>query len=267
MADGSGSEQVLVDRSGAVATITLNRPNRGNALTAELKTALVEAVSEVAADAAVRAVVLTGAGGSFCVGQDLAEHAEALRQDAATAFDTIDQHYAPIVSGLATMPKPVLAAINGTCVGAGLGLALACDLRLAAEGAKLATAFTGIGLTCDSGLSATLVRAVGAAHASELILLGEVFAAEQAASWGLVSRVVPAGQLADAAAELAARLAAGPTLAYAESKRLIADSVAPALADTLRAEAAAQRRLGESADHRGAVEAFLGKQKPVFDGR
>jgi 2-(1,2-epoxy-1,2-dihydrophenyl)acetyl-CoA isomerase len=161
----------------------------------------------------------------------------------------------------------VLAAINGTCVGAGLGLALACDLRLAAEGAKLATAFTGIGLTCDSGLSATLVRAVGAAHASELILLGEVFTAEQAVGWGLVSRTVPADELAATAGDLAARLAAGPTLAYAESKRLIASAVNPPLADTLRAEADAQRRLGMSADHAGAVEAFLSKQKPAFDGR
>ena len=184
-----------VERSGAVVTITLDRPDRGNALTAQLKTELLDAVTEAAADSEVRAVVLTGAGKAFCAGQDLAEHAVALQTDPATAFDTIERHYAPIVNTLATMPKPVVAAINGACAGAGLGLALACDLRLAAAGARLSTAFTAIGLTCDSGLSATLVRAVGAARASELILLAEPFTAEQAAQWGVVTQVVPAEEL------------------------------------------------------------------------
>ena len=151
--------------------------------------------------------------------------------------------------------------------GAGLGLALACDLRIAAAGARLATAFTAIGLTCDSALSATLVRAVGAARASELILLGEPFTAEQAAEWGVVSRVVDAAELAGAAAELGARLAAGPTLAYAESKRAIGAAVQPPLGDVLAAEAAAQGRLGRSRDHADAVDAFLAKRKPEFHGR
>ena len=127
MSEGSGAAPVLlVDRAGAVTTITLNRPDRGNALTAELKIAAARrAVIAAGDDAEVRAVVLTGAGRAFCAGQDLAEHAAALADDPATAFATIEQHYAPIVNVLATMPKPVLAAINGTCVGAGLGLALA----------------------------------------------------------------------------------------------------------------------------------------------
>jgi 2-(1,2-epoxy-1,2-dihydrophenyl)acetyl-CoA isomerase len=218
----------------------------------------------------VRAVVITGAGRAFCAGQDLAEHAAAVERDPASAFATIEQHYTPLVTALATMPKPVLAAINGTCVGAGLGLALAADLRIAAAGARLATAFTAIGLTCDSGLSASLVRAVGASRASELILLGEPFTAEQAAAWGIVSTLVDSADdaaFADATAELAARLAAGPTLAYAASKQLIAAAVRPPLAEVLAAEAAAQQRLGRTRDHVDAVTAFLDKRQPTFGGR
>jgi len=268
VAEGSGTAPVLrIERAGAVATITLNRPDRGNALTTTMKSELLDALTHAGADAGVRAVVLTGAGNAFCAGQDLAEHTAALDHDPASAFVTIERHYAPIVVMLTTMPKPVLAAINGTCVGAGLALALACDLRIAAAGARLATAFTAIGLTCDSALSATLVRAVGAARASELILLGEPFTAEQAAEWGVVSRVVDAAELAGAAAELGARLAAGPTLSYAESKRLISAAVQPPLGDVLAAEAAAQSRLGQSRDHADAVAAFLAKRKPEFHGR
>ncbi|WP_027936594.1 enoyl-CoA hydratase/isomerase family protein [Amycolatopsis sp. ATCC 39116] len=262
MADESTSDVVSVSREGAVATVTMLRP----ALTGELKTELRDALELVASDETVRAVVLTGAGRAFCVGQDLAEHADALRADPATAFATIDDHYNPIVTTLATMPKPVVAAVNGTCVGAGLGFALACDLRVTADTAKFGTAFTGIGLTSDSGLSASLARAVGAARASELVLLGETFTAAQAAEWGIAGRVVPADEVAATAADLAARLAAGPTRAYAEAKRALAASWGAPLPEVLRLEGEAQARLGLTDDHRGAVEAFLSKSKPVFQG-
>jgi 2-(1,2-epoxy-1,2-dihydrophenyl)acetyl-CoA isomerase len=267
--DGADEARAVlrVERSGAVVTIVLDRPDRGNALTAQLKDELLDALAAAGADGDVRAVVLTGAGKAFCAGQDLAEHAAALQADPASAFDTIAHHYAPIVTALATMPKPVVAAINGACAGAGLGLALACDLRLAAAGARLSTAFTAIGLTCDSGLSATLVRAVGAARASELILLAEPFTAEQAASWGVVTAVVAAEELPAAAAELAGRLASGPTLAYAAAKQAIAAAVEPPLDAVLRSEGEAQRRLGGTADHNDAVEAFLAKRRPAFHGR
>ena len=214
----------------------------------------------------MRAVVLTGTGRVFCAGQDLGEHAEALQQDPARAFDTLEEHYNPIVRALTGTPKPVIAAINGTCAGAGLSLALACDLRLAAAGAKLATAFTAIGLSFDSGLSASLARAVGSARAGELILLGEPFTAEQALEWGLVGRVVPADELAGEAAALAARLADGPTLAYAAAKRTMADAWGRPLADVLRAETEAQVALGGTADHAEAVDAFLHKRSPRFTG-
>jgi 2-(1,2-epoxy-1,2-dihydrophenyl)acetyl-CoA isomerase len=258
---------VTLERDGAVAVVTLNRPERRNALTVELKEALHEALAEVAADADVRAVVLAGSGKSFCVGQDLGEHVESLRGNASTSFDTVERHYNPIVRLIATMPKPVVCAINGGAVGAGLGFAMACDLRVAAEGATFATAFSAIGLTADSGLSATLTHSLGAARATELLLLGESFDAAQALASGLVRAVVPGEEVLGAALTLAQKLAAGPTLAYAEIKKAVAVGAVSDLDTVLAAEAAGQARLGVTSDHREAVEAFLEKRKPLFEGR
>ena len=254
-------------RDPAVAVVTLNRPAKRNALTTELKEALRDALQQVAEDAGVRAVVLTGSGKSFCVGQDLGEHVQALEADAATAFDTVGKHYNPIVTALATMPKPVIAAINGGAVGAGLGFALACDLRVAADTATFATAFSAIGLTADSGLSASLVHSLGAARATELLLLGESFDAAQAQASGLVRAVVGVEDVLETALELARRLAAGPTAAYAEIKKAVAIGAVSSLDTVLEAEGAAQARLGTTRDHRAAVDAFLNKQRPTFEGR
>jgi 2-(1,2-epoxy-1,2-dihydrophenyl)acetyl-CoA isomerase len=251
----------------AVAVLTLNRPARYNALTVELKTALLAAVRELAAADDVRALVITGSGRAFCVGQDLGEHAEALRADAASAFDTVTEHYNPIVLGLADLPFPVVAAINGPCVGAGLGFAMTCDLRIAAAGLKFSTAFVGIGLTADSGLSASLAHAVGVPRAKELLLLNETFTAEDAANWGLVRSVVPAEEVLPAALELARRLAAGPTKAYAEVKRGVHLGAVSDLPTVLAEEGAAQARLAVTQDHVSAVDAFLGKRTPEFRGR
>jgi 2-(1,2-epoxy-1,2-dihydrophenyl)acetyl-CoA isomerase len=256
-------EPVAYAVDGAVATITMRTPSLGLAA----KQMLLAAVTEAAGDDGIRAVVLTGTGRVFTAGQDLGEHADALRAAGPAAFDTIAAHYNPLVTTLATMAKPVLAAINGTCAGAGLGLALACDLRIAALGARFTTAFTGIGLTPDSGLSASLSRAVGTARASELIMLPAPFTAEDALSWGIVGRVVPAPELATTAQEVAAGLAAGPTLAYATVKRAIRQAWASPWPDVLTAEAKDQAALGATADHRGAVDAFLGKRRPEFTGR
>ncbi|TQS42911.1 enoyl-CoA hydratase/isomerase family protein [Cryptosporangium phraense] len=254
--------EVEVDRLGAVAVVTLNRPKRRNALDAATKAQLRAGLQDVADDASVRAVLLTGAGDGFCVGQDLAEHADALRADPAHAFDTVERDYAPIVRLLATMDKPVVAGVNGTCVGAGLALALACDLRVFAEDATLATAFSAIGLTCDSGLSASLAAAIGASRARELVLRGSTFTPAEAVAWGVSGTVVPRADVEATARALAAELAAGPTAAYAATKRLFAGGLEAALA----AEAREQAALGVSSDHRAAVEAFLTKQKPTFAG-
>jgi 2-(1,2-epoxy-1,2-dihydrophenyl)acetyl-CoA isomerase len=253
---------VTVERDGAVASVILPGP----ALSLAVKEGLLSSLRSVADDESVRAVMLTGTGRAFCVGQDLAEHAAALGQDPATALETVREHYNPIVTMLTTMAKPVVAAVNGTCVGAGLGLVLACDFAVVAEGAVLGTAFTGIGLTCDSGLSVTLPAAVGMPRARALMLRPTTFTAEQAVSWGLPFELVPADQVRATAASLAAALAAGPTAAYAETKRLLVDGASRPFADSLAAEGAAQRRLGTTADHANAVRAFLAKEKPTFQG-
>ncbi|GAA1833579.1 MULTISPECIES: enoyl-CoA hydratase/isomerase family protein [Pseudonocardia] len=251
----------------SVAVVTLNRPAKYNALTVELKEALLAAAVEVAADETVRAVVLTGAGKAFCVGQDLGEHAAALDADPVDALGTVRRHYNPLIRALNEAPKPVVAAINGPCVGAGLGIALATDLRIAAEGLKFATAFTGIGLSTDSGLAASLAHAVGVSRATELVLLNEQFTAEDARNWGLVRDVVPADEVLGTALELARRLAAGPTRAYAEVKGALRFGAVNELPAVLEYEADAQVRLSTTRDHQQAVSDFLAKKKPVFEGR
>jgi 2-(1,2-epoxy-1,2-dihydrophenyl)acetyl-CoA isomerase len=256
-------EIVTIAVADAVGIVTLRAP----ALTRKAKEQLLAGLRQLSGDDSVRAVVLTGSGKVFCAGQDLGEHAAALDAGPASAFETLADHYHPVVLALAGMPKPVVAAINGTCAGAGISLALACDIRVCSDAARFATAFTGIGLTADSGLSATLARAVGAARASELILLAEPFTARQALEWGLVGRLADPGSVLSQATELATRLAAGPTRAYAEAKKAIAAAALPALEDVLPSEQAAQSRLGQTADHKGAVAAFLAKRRPEFHGQ
>jgi 2-(1,2-epoxy-1,2-dihydrophenyl)acetyl-CoA isomerase len=253
---------VTIERAEAVASVILPGP----ALNLAVKDGLLESLLAIAADEQIRAVVLSGTGRAFSVGQDLAEHAAALDKDPATALDTVREHYNPIVTALMTMPKPVVAAVNGTCVGAGLGLVLACDFVVMAEAAVLGTAFTGIGLTCDSGLSVTLPAAVGMQRARALLLRPATFSAQDAVSWGLPFELVPADQVRPTATALAATLAAGPTAAFAETKQLLVDGASRPLADSLAAEGAAQRRLGMTADHKNAVRAFLAKEKPTFQG-
>lgn len=261
------SDTVLVDTSGAVATITLNRPDGMNALTLEAKEALLAAVSTAAADEAVRAVVLTGTGRAFCVGQDLREHAELIATGDPAPLSTVKQHYNPLITLLATMPKPVVAAINGTAAGAGLGIACACDFRIGAAGSRYTTAFTGIGLTADSGLSWSLPRLVGSGRAAALLMLAEPFTSEQALEMGILNACVAPEQVLPAATELAQRLAAGPTSAYAAVKESVLYGADASLADALAREDELQTRAGATEDHANAVRSFLAKTPPVFTGR
>lgn len=261
------TEIVVYEVSDGVATVTLNRPAAMNALDVALKTALAGALRRAADDNDVRAVLLTGNGRAFCVGQDLREHLALLDAGDPAPLSTVRDHYNPLVRAITELPKPVLAAVNGVAAGAGLGLALACDLRLAADSASFTTAFTRIGLTADSGLSWTLPRVVGLTRATELLLLSEVLDADRALADGLVHRVLPAAQLAAAAGELAQRLAAGPTVAYAAVKAALAFGASHDLASTLELEADLQGRCGVSADHAEGVAAFVGKRPPEFTGR
>jgi 2-(1,2-epoxy-1,2-dihydrophenyl)acetyl-CoA isomerase len=262
------SNVLLVDRSGGVTTLTLNRPESMNSLSAELKEALLAALAEAAADPAVRAVVLTGSGRGFCAGQDLAEHAELLAGGGPnSALDTVRAHYSPIALALAGLPKPVIAAVNGTAAGAGASLAFACDLRVVSTEAKFLLAFANVGLGLDTGASWTLPRLVGAGRALELSLLAQPFGADVAQQYGLVTALVEPDQVLAVAQAQAARLAAGPSVAYAAIKQAIGFSATHDLAESLENEAVQQAIAGAAQDHAAAVAAFLDHRKPVFEGR
>ncbi|MEU1520065.1 enoyl-CoA hydratase-related protein [Streptomyces sp. NPDC005811] len=260
--------RVCYTLDGAVAVITLCRPTAGNALDLTLRHGLLAAVRRVHADGdKVRAVLLTAEGRHFCVGQDLKEHARVLEAKPSSAFAIVRDEYNPLVEELHGLRQPVVAAIEGACVGAGLGLALSADLRVVAEGARFSTAFTGIGLAADTGLSKALAQSVGPSRAAGLMLLGDRFDAEAAQQWGLVHHVVPDGSAAREGLALAKRLATGPTAAYAEVKVLLRNVGNTKTSAVLDREAAAQERLGRTADHLGAVRAFLAGQQPLFEGR
>ncbi len=248
---------VETTRDGAVATVALNRPDKLNALDRPTRWELIEALRAVAADPTVRAVVLTGTGRAFCVGQDLAAVEELEHAD-----ETVAGSYNPIAQTIADMPKPVVAAVNGAAVGAGLGLALSCDLRLAAENASFSCAFGKVGLVPDTGVSWHLVRELGYARAFALATLGRTFTAEEAEGYGLVNRVLPADQLAASALELAGLMASGPALAFALTKRQFRAAGEVSFEALLAMEARHQGEAGGHPDHVEGRTAFAEKRAP-----
>ena len=251
-----------------VATITLDRPDAMNSLDVATKVALRDAVTQAAGDPAVRCVVLTGTGRAFCVGQDLKEHVEILKGSSSDElFRTVPEHYNPIVTAVATMQKPVIAAVNGVAAGAGASLAFASDFRILADTAGFNLAFSGIALSCDTGSSWTLPRLVGRAKALALLYFPRTIPAEEAAELGLATKVVPAADLAAEVQRLAARLAAGPTVAFGAIRRSVAFSAGHDLESSLAFEADMMALTGATEDHRNAVDAFVAKQKPAFEGR
>ena len=258
---------VLLDVSGGVATVTFNRADAMNALDTPTKELLLSTLQRVADDADVRVVVLTGTGRAFCVGQDLREHIGLLQSQDESLWQTVPEHYNPIVELIATMNKPVIAALNGVAAGAGAAFAFAADLRVLADTAGYNLAFAGIALSCDSGSSWSLPRLVGTARAKELLLMPRTVRAEEALALGLATRVVPADELADVVAELAGTLAAGPTLAYGSIRRAVAYSAGHTLTESLAREGEYMSLTGASEDHAAAVSAFLAKESPVFTGR
>jgi 2-(1,2-epoxy-1,2-dihydrophenyl)acetyl-CoA isomerase len=262
------TEDVLLtaDADG-VRTLTLNRPKAYNSLTVELKERLLAALHEVADTPEVRAVVLTGAGKAFCAGQDLKEHVGLLQANDPAPLRTVADHYNPIVRAIVDLPKPVVAAVNGTAAGAGAAFAYACDLRISAASANYLMAFANVGLGPDSGASWTLQRLVGYGRAAELMLLARTVDAAEALRLGLVSEVVLDEELATHAHAVAAKLAAGPTVTYAKIKEVLNTAAESTLDEALAAEDAAQTALGSTADHREAVEAFVAKRNPTFQGK
>ena len=262
------SDSITYAVSDGVATITLNRPDAMNALDTPTKVALRDTIQAAADDPAVRVVVLTGTGRAYCVGQDLKEHIGLLQaNDQAALWSTVPDHFAPIATALAEMPKPVIAAVNGVAAGAGASMAFACDFRLLADTAGFNLAFTGIGLSCDTGISWTLPRLIGHAKALELLYFPRTVPAAESLELGLATSVVPAADLETAVAELAAKLAAGPTVAYGAVRQSLGYSASHTLAEALAFEATKMQLTGGTEDHHNAVASFVAKQKPTFTGR
>jgi 2-(1,2-epoxy-1,2-dihydrophenyl)acetyl-CoA isomerase len=246
-----------------VATITLDRPDALNSLTVPLKRELLRAFQLAARDPDVRVVVLAGSGRAFCAGQDLRER---LEPDAAPLAVEVRERYIPLILAIRRLEKPVIGAINGVAAGAGASLAFACDIRLAADNASFILAFGRVGLVPDSGATWLLPRLIGAAKATELALTTEPLSAAEAERFGLVSRVVPAEELAAAARDLAVRLADGAPKALALTKRAIGRALETNFDDALEYEADLQGVAGGTRDHAEGIRAFLEKRPPRFEG-
>lgn len=260
-------QPVLLDVTDGVATITLNRPDAMNSLDVATKEALRDTVLAVAADEAVRVVVLTGTGRAFCVGQDLKEHIGLLEHGSDALFRTVDEHYNPIVTALVTMPKPVIAKVQGVAAGAGASLTFACDFRVLSDRAAYNMAFTGVALSCDTGISWTLPRLIGKAKALEMLYFPSTLSAEESLERGLATQVVAADELDATVDALAAKLAAGPTVAYGAIRRSVAVSAGASFEEAAAFESQMMKLTGSTADHKVAVAAFVAKEKPVFEGR
>ena len=260
-------ETVTLDRRGAELRIVLNRPDVMNAWDKQLGNDLLAAVNEAAADTSVRAVVVTGAGRAFSSGADLKAGFDATPEGHPDVGTALRERYHPIIAGLRRMPKPVIAAVNGPAVGIGCSLALCCDLVIARESAYFLLAFVNIGLVPDGGSSLLLPDRIGLARATEMAMLGERVPARQALEWGLVNRVTADGEFEAAVDELAARLAAGPTAAYAGAKEQLNHWLFARMDLQLELEAATQQRAAASEDFKEGVMAFLQKRQANFEGR
>jgi 2-(1,2-epoxy-1,2-dihydrophenyl)acetyl-CoA isomerase len=264
-------ETVTVQRDGAAVTIVLDRPDALNAWNRQLGDELLAALGEAAADDAVRAIRLTGAGRAFSSGADLRDVTDMEEERTADGRPDVgrllQERYHPIITLVRDMPKPVLAAVNGPAAGIGASLALASDLIIAAESAYLLLAFINIGLVPDGGSSLLVPSRVGFTRAAEMAMLGERIPAPQALEWGLINRVAADDAFAEQSDALLQRLAAGPTRAYAGAKRQLNAWVYARMREQLDLEASVQQEMAGSADFAEGVAAFLERRKAVFAGR
>lgn len=262
----ASSSDVRVERRGAVEQIELHRPRTLNALTPAMGRALLAALRRAAADPAVRAVLLTGAGRAFCSGADLTVARETTPEGLPDLHTRLEQVYDPALLTLARMGKPTVAAVHGAAAGLGVSLALACDLVVAAESAFFSLAFVHRGLAPDGGAVAQLAARAGRGRAAELAMLGERLPAPRALAWGVVNAVHPDGQLDTAARALAERLAAGPTVALASIKEALAEATGGDLARQLASDARRQQRHAATRDYAEGVAAFRERRPPSFEG-
>lgn len=259
-------ESILFDVADGVARLTFNRPDRLNSFTAAMHEEVASALDSLERRGA-RALLITGAGRGFCAGQDLNDRAITPGSDGVDLGQSVEKYYNPLIRRLISLDLPVICAVNGVAAGAGANIALACDIVVAAKSAKFIESFAAIGLIPDSGGTWILPRLVGQARALGMALTGDPISAEQAAVWGLIWKCVEDDQLSDEVNALASRLAAGPTLGLAATKRLIRTTWQKTLDTDLDDERDNMRRLGRSEDYREGVAAFLEKRRPVFTGR
>jgi len=261
-------QTVVTEQDGAVLNITINRPDSLNAFDRVTTERLAAALRRAERDASVRAIVLTGAGRAFSAGQDVREMARETAERGPLALaEQLRDRYNPVIVRLRALEKPVIAAINGMATGAGLGIALACDLRIASDDAKFVLSPVGIGLIPGVGLSRFLPALIGLARASELAFSGERIDAARALEIGLVNKVVPAADLTTAARDMAIGLTGLPTRAIGLTKRAFNHAVLPDLAAHLDYEAGLQEIAAGTDDHREGLAAVLDKRRPVFTGR
>ena len=263
------TQDLLEDVNDGVAVLTMNRPDRLNALSPSMLDAMLEALTRLAASAPVGVVVLTGAGRGFCAGGDVKAMAEGLEAEGVTLEERAQSLRArmEVSRWLHEMPKPTIAMVRGAAAGAGLSLAMACDMRVASENARFATAFARVGYSGDFGGSYYLTQLVGTAKARELYYTAEILDARQALALGLVNRVVPDADLEKETRALAERLARGPRVALRYMKRNMNAAESGTLGELLDLEAWHHSRTGDTDDHREAARAFVDKREPHFRGR
>jgi len=260
-------ETILFSIEDAAARLTLNRPDRLNSFTVQMHDEVRDALDRIEADKSVRVLLITGAGRGFCAGQDLSDRAVTPDSDGVDLGASLEERYNPLIRRLTSLETPVICAVNGVAAGAGVNIALAADIIIAARSAKFIQSFANIGLVPDSGGTWVLPRLVGQARALGLALTGDPLPAEKAEEWGLIWKAVDDDKLAEEADALVAKFASAPTRGLAATRQAIRSTWSRTLDQQLDLERDLQRKLGKTDDYREGVDAFMNKRKPEFKGQ